>query len=59
MLLRRSRKHLHGASNKAKTEGTYFNSFYKIPSQPKKETAKKDGIACTTSHLKARNLHKK
>jgi hypothetical protein len=59
MLLRKSRKHLQGASNRGNLDGTFCNSFYKANSLPKKELIKKYQQTCSTSHLKTRKLHKK
>ena len=54
MLLRKSRKHLHGASNRYATEGTFYHTFNKPFHSPKHELPRKVNITCSTSHLKKR-----
>jgi hypothetical protein len=54
MLLRKSRKHLQGASNRHAAEGSFYNTFYKPLSAAKHEILKKHNLTCSTSHLKTR-----
>lgn len=58
MLLRKSRKHLHGASNRNLHSLTTTN-FYQPHSLAKPEPPKTSLPACSTSYLKTRKLHKK
>ena len=58
MLLRRSRKHLHSASNRNLNSLT-ANTFYQPHSLNRKEQLKDTLPACATSYLKTRKLHKK
>lgn len=58
MLLRKSRKHLHGASNRNINSIT-TNTFYQPHSLNRKEHLKSTLPTCSTSYLKTRKLHKK
>lgn len=54
MLLRKSRKHLHGASNRHAPEGSFYNTFYKPLSAPKHHPPRRHNLTASTSHLHAR-----
>lgn len=58
MLLRKSRKHLHGASNR-NLNSTITNTFYQPHSLTRKDLIKNSLPTCSTSYLKTRKLHKK
>lgn len=59
MLLRKSRKHLHGSSNRVNTDAAFHASFNKPVSHAKKEVLNKNYHTSSTSYLKFRKFHKK